>query len=61
MQARTGDQIIVESAVLDSPRRRGEVLEVIGEGARQHYHVRWDDGHESVYFPGPDARVAGRA
>ena len=60
MQAITGDQIIVESAVLDSPRRRGEVLEVIGEGARQHYRVRWDDGHESVYFPGPDAHVAGR-
>ncbi len=59
MHATTGDQIIVESAVLDSPRRRGEVLEVIEEGAR-HYRVRWDDGHESIYFPGPDARVAER-
>lgn len=59
MHATTGDQIIVESAVLDSPRRRGEVLEVIEEGVR-HYRVRWDDGHESIYFPGPDARVADR-
>lgn len=61
MQAAKGDQIVVESTMLDSPRRRGEVLEVIGEGDRQHYRVRWDDGHESVYFPGPDARVAGEA
>jgi hypothetical protein len=53
----TGDEIIIESAVLNSPRREGEILEVIGEGERQHYRVRWDDGHESVYFPGPDARV----
>lgn len=57
MQAVTGDHIVVESAVLDSPRRRGEIVEVIGEGDRQHYRVRWTDGHESVYFPGPDAHV----
>jgi hypothetical protein len=59
VHATAGDQIIVESAVLDLPRRRGEVLEVIEEGVR-HYRVRWDDGHESIYFPGPDARVAQR-
>ena len=59
VHAMTRDQIIVESAVLDSPRRRGEVLEVIEAGVR-HYRVRWDDGHESIYFPGPDARVAER-
>ena len=23
----------------------------------QPLRVRWQDGHESVYFPGPDARV----
>ena len=57
MQAMTGDRIVVESGAVDSPRRHGEVVEVIGDGERQHYRVRWDDGHESVYFPGPDARV----
>jgi hypothetical protein len=30
---------------------------VMGQGEREHYRVRWQDGHESVYFPGPDARV----
>lgn len=57
MHADRGDQIVVETTTLEAPRRRGEVLEVIGEGDHEHYRVRWDDGHESVYFPGPDARV----
>ncbi len=57
MRARRGDEIVVGTTTLDAPRRRGEVIEVIGQGEREHYRVRWQDGHESVYFPGPDARV----
>ncbi len=57
MRARRGDEIVVGTTTLDVPRRRGEVIEVIGQGEREHYRVRWQDGHESVYFPGPDARV----
>lgn len=57
MQATTGDQIIIETSTLDTPRRQGQVVEVIGDGEQQHYRVRWQDGHESIYFPGPDARV----
>ena len=57
MQANRGDQIVVETTTLAAARRRGEVLEVIGQGEREHYRVRWDDGNESVYFPGPDARL----
>jgi hypothetical protein len=57
MQATVGDVIVIEGAVVDHPRRRGEVLEVVDSSGTQRYRVRWDDGHESVYFPGPDARV----
>ena len=57
MHAKRGDRIVVESATLAAARRRGEVLEVLGVGELEHYRVRWADGHESVYFPGPDARV----
>jgi hypothetical protein len=57
VQADIGDHIVIETSALDTPRRRGEVLEVIGQGDKQHYRVRWQDGHESVYVPGPDARV----
>lgn len=60
MHASPGDLIVIETATLDSPRREGEVIEVIGEGEREHYRVRWQDGHESICFPGPDARVLDR-
>jgi uncharacterized protein DUF1918 len=57
MHANRGDRIVIETSTLDAARRSGEVVEVIGQGESEHYRVRWDDGHESVYFPGPDARV----
>ncbi len=57
MQAEVGNHIVIETAQLDAHRRHGEVLEVIGQDDRRHYRVRWQDGHESVYFPGPDCRV----
>jgi hypothetical protein len=57
MHAAPGDDIVVESATLDSRRRHGRVVEVIGEGEGEHYRVRWQDGHESIYFPGADAHV----
>jgi Domain of unknown function (DUF1918) len=60
VHAKTGDRIVVESAHVGQPRREGEVLEVVpGDGDREHYRVRWDDGHESIYFPSSDCRVVG--
>lgn len=58
MNASVGDHIEVTSAKLDSARRHGVVVEVIGAGDAQHYRVRWQDGHESVYFPGSDAHLS---
>lgn len=57
MRANAGDRIVVETTTLNTLRRQGEVIEAVGEGDRRHYRVRWQDGHESIYFPGPDARV----
>jgi hypothetical protein len=57
MHARQGDRIVIETTTLDTRRRSGEVIEVIGQGEREHYRVRWVDGHESLFFPGPGARV----
>ena len=57
MHAKQGDQIVIDTTTLDALLRHGEVIEVIGQGERKHYRIRWQDGHESVYFPGPDARV----
>ena len=55
--ATVGDRIVVEAAVVDRSRRAGEVLEVIGGGEQTRYRVRWDGGDESIFVPGPDARV----
>jgi precorrin-6B methylase 2 len=57
MHAKQGDRIVIETSTLDTARRSGEVLEVLGQGEHEHYRVRWSDGHESIFFPGPDARV----
>ena len=58
MQAKVGDHLVVESNRDGSHRREGEILEVRGDDGAPPYVVRWDDGHESVSFPGPDAHVA---
>jgi len=46
-----GDTIEVRG-IPGAPTRRGVILEVIGSGHRRHYRVRWDEAHESLFFPG---------
>lgn len=57
MNANRGDRIVVESAHVGQPRREGEIVELLGNDGDVHYRVRWDDGHESIYFPSSDAHV----
>jgi hypothetical protein len=57
MHAKVGDEILVDTAHTGIPQRKGEIIEVLDEAATAHYRVRWDDGHESLYFPGCDAHV----
>jgi CBS domain-containing protein len=57
MRARIGDEIVVESQVVGRPPRRGRVQEILGDADTEHFRVRWEDGHESVYFPGADGHV----
>jgi hypothetical protein len=57
IHAKVGDKIVVDNTELGSPPRTGEVLEVLGEGDTAHYRVRWDDGHESVFYPGSTAHA----
>src|SRR5215213_667498 len=56
MKAEVGDRIVVASGTLHRPIRDGEILQV-GEGGTGPYLVRWSDGSESLFFPGPDAHV----
>jgi hypothetical protein len=54
MWAQVGDEIVVESQVVGRPARRGRVTEILGGADTRHFRVRWEDGHESAYFPGAD-------
>ena len=57
MHASIGDWLIVKSPSDSTHARRAEITGV-GAGGAPPYHVRWlDDGHESTFFPGPDAEV----
>ncbi len=52
MHANVGDEIVVDAVHTGEPTRKGEVLEVTHQGGVEHYVVRWDDGKETVFFPG---------
>ena len=58
MQATEGDRIVVRGHHVGEPDRDAEILEVHGDDGTPPFLVRWsDDGHEGLYFPGPDAIV----
>ena len=52
-----GDVIEVTGHRVGDKPRLGEILEVLGAREHVHYRVRWDDEHESVYYPSNDAIV----
>jgi hypothetical protein len=52
-----GDLVIVEGHRIGEARRIGEILEQLGEAGHEHYRVRWDDGHESVFYPSSDSTI----
>jgi hypothetical protein len=57
MDAKNGDHIVVESAKVGSARRSGQIVEVLHGSGGEHYRVEWDDGHQTEFFPGPNAMV----
>jgi hypothetical protein len=57
MAAKPGDEIVVDAVNGGEPDREGEILEIETGGGIVHYKVRWDDGHESIFFPGPTTHV----
>ncbi len=58
MIASVGDRIVIHGHRIGEPDRDCRVLEARGPGGTPPYQVQWgDDGHESLFFPGPDATV----
>ena len=54
MKAAAGDRIIIRGTTVEATDRHGLILEVRGTDGAPPYHVRFDDGHETIIFPGGD-------
>lgn len=50
VEGKVGDRVVLESERTGHAAREGEILEVLGAGEGVHYRVRWEDGHESIFF-----------
>jgi hypothetical protein len=52
-----GDVVAVSGHRVGEHERLGEILEVLGQDDHVHYRVAWDDGAETVFYPGSDAAI----
>jgi hypothetical protein len=55
-----GDVAVVMGHRVGDAERTGEIVEVLGAPDHLHYRVRWEDGHESVLYPGSDVVIRHR-
>jgi hypothetical protein len=55
--ARAGDRIEVAGHAVGKASRTAVILEVIGDTGRERFRVRWEDGHESIFYPADDALI----
>jgi hypothetical protein len=47
----------VDPVNLGDPKREGEILAIETRADVVYYRVRWDDGHETIFFPGSTTHV----
>lgn len=52
-----GDVVVVHGHTTGDAGRSGVILAVLGSPDHVHYRVRWDEEHESLYWPGSDATI----
>lgn len=55
--AKRGDIVVVAGHHVGEAQRIGEILDVLGDPGHNRYRVRWDDGHESIFYPSSDAVI----
>jgi hypothetical protein len=51
MQAKVGDELTVRGRHQGDEDRHGKIIEIHGEDGAPPYLVRWQDDHESIFFP----------
>jgi Domain of unknown function (DUF1918) len=52
------DRILVDSQAVGRRPRSGEIVEVLGDAEHPRYRVRWEDGRETIVYPGSDTHVS---
>ncbi|KHL11136.1 uncharacterized protein DUF1918 [Mumia flava] len=57
MHAQPGEKVTIHGGKVGTPDRHGEVVEVHGEDGGPPFLVRFDDGSETLLFPGPDCTI----
>ena len=57
MQAQVGARLLFHGKKVGSADHTAEVIEVRGADGGPPYVVRFDDGHETLIFPGTDCQV----
>jgi Domain of unknown function (DUF1918) len=57
MRANRGDALLIRGHHVGDQDRLATIIEVHGTDGAPPYLVRWEDGHESVFFPSCDAFV----
>jgi Domain of unknown function (DUF1918) len=61
MRAQVGDQLTVKGRRQADKERHGEIIQVDGPDGAPPYTVRWEDGHDSFFFPSSDAEITHHA
>ena len=54
--AEPGDWVQVHMIGGGQPRR-GQIIEVLGDPGHERYRVRWDEQHESIFYPADGVAV----
>jgi len=57
MEAHVGDRLHMHGRTVGIKDRMAEVVDVRGEHGEPPYLVRFEDGHESLVYPGSDCVV----
>jgi hypothetical protein len=57
MRAVVGDRLHVRGHVVGERDQTAVIIEIRGEDGSPPYLIRYDDGHETLVFPGMDASV----
>jgi hypothetical protein len=53
----SGDLVVIEGHRVGQGQLIGEILEVLGEPGHERYRIRWESGHETVFYPSNDAII----